>query len=192
MKILAIIPAKGYSERLKDKNIREVNGKPMLYWAIKACQDSRYDIETWVSSDNDHILELAESFGAKPYKREQRLCEGYVFKQEVIRDFCSKTLRMREYKDKPDIVISLQPNSPQIKGSHLDNGIDTLIKHDKNEIFSVDKDLMQNGAFRIMKRDYVWQRDLSTYCGAVMCDIVDIHDKEDLEAVEETSKYPLI
>ena len=114
------------------------------------------------------------------HDRDPRLSEPHVFKQEVIR---SATRHIIENHYKPDIVISLQPNSPQIKFSHLDAGIDCLIKNKKSEIFSVDRNLMQNAAFRIMETDYVFQRDLSTYCGVVVCDLIDVHTKEDLDLI---------
>ena len=43
---------------------------------------------------------------------------------------------------------------------------------------------MQNAAFRIMKRGYVFQKDLSTKCGVFVCDVHDIHTIEDIEFVE--------
>jgi CMP-N-acetylneuraminic acid synthetase len=184
VKVIAIIPAKGQSKRLPNKNKLIINGKPMLYWAINACKESKYNIDVWVSSEDNDILEMAKSFGAKPFKRDPSLSNPNTFKQEVIRDVINKLSNDWTQEEKPDLVISLQPNSPQIMGSHLDKGIETLIDNNRNEIFSVNSDLMQNGAFRIMKADYVNQRDLSTYCGVVICDLIDIHEKEDLDKVE--------
>ena len=188
VKVIAIIPAKGQSKRLPNKNKLIINGKPMLYWAIKACKESKYNIDAWVSSEENKILEMAKSFGAKIFKRGPYLSNPYIFKQEVIRDVINKLSNDWTQEEKPDLVISLQPNSPQIRGCHLDMGIETLIDNNRNEIFSVNSDLMQNGAFRIMKIDYVNQKDLSTYCGVVICDLIDIHDKEDLDKVERKLK----
>ena len=180
MKIIAIIPAKGNSRRLPQKNIFLFNGMPMIYWAIKACKESKYDIEPWVSTEDNKVKEIALEYGAKIHDRDPRLSEPHVFKQEVIR---SATRYIIENHYKPDVVISLQPNSPQIKFNHLDTGIDCLVKNKKSEIFSVDRNLMQNAAFRIMETDYVFQRDLSTYCGVVVCDLIDVHTKEDLDLI---------
>ena len=49
------------------------------------------------------------------------------------------------------------------------------------EIFSVGKNLIQNAAFRVFTSDYVFQEDLSTNCGVVVCDLRDIHTAEDVE-----------
>ena len=65
MKIVAIIPARGNSKRLERKNIYQIWGKPMLYWSIRACQESKYNIEPWISTEDEEIKEIAECFGAK-------------------------------------------------------------------------------------------------------------------------------
>ena len=80
------------------------------------------------------------------------------------------------------------PNSfkhPEIKPEHLDGAIDTLIKYNKDEVFSVDENLMQNAAFRIFKGDYVFQKDLSTNVGVYKCDLMDVHTIEDVNELEK-------
>ena len=183
MNIITIIPAKGNSNRFPNKNITMFNGKPMFTWAIDACSESKYPMNVYVSSDSKDILEIAEWYGAKPIQRKIEVCGDNVYKQAVIRSAAEEIGRYCEVNgiEYPDIAISLQPNSPQIKGYHLDLAIDTLIKENKDEIFSVDSNLMQNAAFRVMKWDYVFQKDLSTNCGVVVCDLKDIHTKEDME-----------
>ena len=185
IKIVAIIPANGFSKRLPNKNIMDFNGKPMLAWAVEACRESKYPMNVYVSSDSKNVLDIAKSYGVIPMLRDPSVCGDNVYKQAVIR---SVAYQIGSYCalndiDYPDIVISLQPNSPQIKGYHLDFALDTFIKSGKDEIFSVDSDLMQNAAFRIMKWNYVFQKDLSTNCGVVVCDLKDIHTKEDMEKI---------
>lgn len=187
MNIVTIIPAKGNSNRLPDKNIHMFRGKPMLAWAIQACEESKYPMSVYVNSDSENVLSIAEENGAIAIEREICVCGDDVPKQSVIRSTLSEILVdcRNNALLPPDIVISLQPNSPQIKGYHLDFGIDTFIRENKDEIFSVDSDLMQNAAFRIMKMEYVlWNEYVSTNCGVVVCDLKDIHTKEDMEEME--------
>ena len=178
MRVVAIIPAKGNSRRLPRKNIYPIWGKPMLYWAIKACKESKYDIEPWVSTEDNEVAEIAKSFGAKIHERNPELSDSKTYKQAVIRSAAKAIPEV-------DIFISLQPNSPQITAEHLDNAIDTLLKYNRNEIFSVDNNLMQNAAFRIFKGDYVFQEDLSTNCGVIVCDLHDVHTIEDVRYLEK-------
>ena len=188
-KILAVIPAKSESRRLTDKNICMVYGKPMLSWALIACNESRYKIETWLSSDSNEILKIGVQYGATPYKRDVKLCLDYVEKFLVIKDVITHINNIYPDDRKPQVVISLQPNSPQIRGEDLDRGIDLFLKSNKNEIFSVNSDLMQDGAFRIMKWDYVLRQEtLSTQCGAIVCNLIDVHTPEDINRVEAMQK----
>lgn len=179
-KILAIIPARGGSKRLKRKNIRLINNKPMISYAIDACKKSKYNIECYVSSEDKEICNISEKLGAKIHKRNKSLADDFTFKQDVIVDALNYFVSKNK---KPDIVISLQANSPEIKSSHLDEAISIFLGRNRKEIFSVDNDLMQNGAFRIMDCDYVYQKSLSTYCGVFICDLIDVHTEEDLREV---------
>lgn len=181
MKVIVVIPARGGSERLPRKNIYPIWGKPMLYWAIRASQMSRYINDIYVSSEDDEILDLAKSYGVNVIKRDISLSQSHIFKQDVIVDAVKKLTY------KPDIVVSLQPNSPEVSPIDIDGAIDKLIKHDRNEIFTVDSDLIQNAAFRIMKYDYVFQKSISTKSGVFVTYYKDVHKKEDVEYLEKHS-----
>tara|TARA_R100000008_G_scaffold67410_1_gene44463 strand:- start:189 stop:764 length:576 start_codon:yes stop_codon:yes gene_type:complete len=186
MKIAAIIPARGGSKRLKRKNIYPIWGKPMLFWAVQACKRSGYDIDVWVSTEDDEIASVAESCGAKVIRRDPSLAGDNVYKQAVIRS-AAQTIKEQT---NPDIYISLQANSPEIKAGYLDEAIDTLLRHDRDELFSVDGNLMQNAAFRIFKGDYVFQEDLSTNCGVFVCPLDDVHTLEDAEGLNDHGICP--
>ena len=64
--------AKGQSNRLPGKNLKEFNGKPMFLWNLKKLLMIFDDV--YVSSNSNEILELAESVGAKPILRREELC----------------------------------------------------------------------------------------------------------------------
>lgn len=181
MKVTAIIPARGGSKRLKNKNAYPVWGMPMIYWAIKACKGSSYNLEVWVTTDSPDIATLAKSFGAEVIMRGESTSNDAAFKQAAIREAASI---IDSQVGPSEIYISLQPNSPEIKSHHLDEAIDKLISHDKSEIISTDSNQMQNGAFRVFKGSYVYQQDLSTNCGFYTCELHDVHTKEDVEFLE--------
>lgn len=181
MKITAIIPARSGSKRLKNKNIYPVRGKPMLFWAIKACKESDYGIDAWVTTDSEEFAKTARECGAKVVMRDESVSNDSAFKQEAIRDAARK---IDAIKGKSDIYVSLQPNSPQIKSDHLDRAITVLISKGKSEIISANEDMMQNGAFRVFSGDYVYQQDLSTNCGFVIVNLDDVHTQQDVERIE--------
>ena len=185
MKIIAIIPARGGSKRLKRKNIVDICGKPMLYWAIKACKESKYDIDCYVSSEDDEIKLIAANHGANIHDRSPRLSDDKTFKQDVI---VAALEDLFKNKEKPDIVISLQANTPQINGKIIDDIMNLKISKNRKEIFSVDSNLMQNGAIRVMDYEYAFLKTLSMYCGVFICDLVDVHTFEDLKLAEQLMK----
>ncbi len=181
--IIAIIPARYGSKRLKNKNLKMIWGKPMIHWCIKAAKKSNYIDKIYVSSENNKILKYSKKIGANSIKRPEKLSKDNIFKIDVIRH------AVKNLKKKPSLVISLQPNSPDILSSDLDRGIEKLIKHNLNEVISSDVNGIQNAAFRIMKYDTVFQESLSTYCGFVITDSNDIHTLSDLKKIEKNKTY---
>ena len=187
-KIIAIIPARGGSKRLKRKNIFPIWGKAMIHWAIKACKESKYVSDVWVSTEDEHVKSTALVNGAKVHDRDPKLADDYVYKQEAIR---AATTHISKKGRRPDVVISLQANSPEITADILDKAIEKFFKYNRNELISTNESGIQNAAFRILKYDYVFQRDLSTKCGFFVCDLYDIHTLKDLEYVQgRTNRDP--
>lgn len=182
MKITAIIPARGGSKRLKNKNIYPIWGKPMLYWPVQACKSSEFKIDVCVSSDSEEILQVARDLDVKTHVRSASASNDKAYKQVAIREAARY---MEEKYGKSDIYISLQANSPTITAEQIDAGIKSLLENKKDEIFSVDDNLMQNAAFRIFKGDYVFQEDLSTNCGVIIAEAYDVHTLNDVKKIEK-------
>ena len=181
--VITIIPARLNSKRLKNKNLKRIWGKPMMYWCIKAAQKSKYINKIYVSSENKKVLNFAQKIGARIIERPKVLSHDKVYKIEVIKD------AIRKLNDKPSLIISLQPNSPDILSSDLDRGIEKLIRFNLNEVISTNNKGIQNAAFRIMKYKTLFQKSLSTYCGFVITDTSDIHTLKDLKMVEKNKIY---
>jgi CMP-N-acetylneuraminic acid synthetase len=184
-KVVAIIPARGGSKRLERKNIYPVWGKPMLYWAIKAAKESEHITDVWVTTEDEEIKRIALESGASVHTRDPELSQDHVYKMEAIRSAAS-FIERKHFK--PEIIVSLQANSPEITGVILDNAIESFVINDRNELISVDDELMMNAAFRIMKNWYIYQRDLSTKTGAFICDVHDVHTIEDVKFIEKRCK----
>ncbi|MBK6836153.1 MAG: hypothetical protein IPG89_18530 [Bacteroidetes bacterium] len=72
-KNIAIIPARGGSKRLVNKNIYLLKVKPLIAYSIEACLKSRSIEEIYVSSDSEEILAVAAQYGAKPLLRTHHL-----------------------------------------------------------------------------------------------------------------------
>lgn len=179
-----IIPARGGSQRLKKKNLYPIAGRPMIYWSIKACTTSKYIDTITVTTEDKDIKDYVNTLDVDNLyviDRPLELADNKTFKQEAI---CHAVMNTKLH----DIIISLQPNSPEVRTKDLDAALDKFILHDRNELISVDNNLIQNAAFRIMKDEYVFQKTLSTKSGAFITDYIDIHDEDDVKLVERSGR----
>ena len=184
-KIILIIPVRMGSKRLKNKNILPINKIPMFAYVAKEAAKSKFKIKLFVSSESNKIEDLCKKYNINYLKRPKNLSNSLIEKQEVIVHAIRYLIKKKE---KIDIVISLQANSPQFKAIDLDKAISFFIKNNKtekivNEVISVGKDNLQNGAFRIMKKKTVFQKTLSTKVGISFTDYIDIHNKKDYQKV---------
>jgi CMP-N-acetylneuraminic acid synthetase/spore coat polysaccharide biosynthesis predicted glycosyltransferase SpsG len=127
MKILVVIPARGGSKGIPKKNIRSLNGKPLIYYSIKNALNlkSKYNIDVYVSSDDEEILNISKNFGAKIHKRDKNLAEDNITLDPVIYS-AYQYAKTKENKDY-DLIITMQPTSPLLKTTSLMNAIDKMI-----------------------------------------------------------------
>ena len=183
--IIAIIPARGNSKRLKEKNIYKVWNKPMIFWSINAAKKSKYIKNIYVSSENDKILKIAKNLKVKTIIRPEILSDDKVFKMDVI---AHATKYIERKYGKPDIVVSIQANSPEISVKDIDGAIKHMIKYDRHEVVSVDNNGNQNAAIRTMLYNTVFQRTLSTKVGFYKTNITDIHTMSDIKKLKKKSK----
>jgi CMP-N,N'-diacetyllegionaminic acid synthase len=182
-KIILIIPVRMGSKRLKNKNILPIKKVPMFVYVARKILKSKFEIKLFISSESSKIKELCEKYDINFLKRPKNLSNSIIEKQEAIVHAIKYLIKKKE---KIDIVISLQANSPEVKVKDLDNAIDFFVKNNigekiTNEVISVGKDNLQNGAFRIMKKKTVFQKTLSTKVGIFFTDYIDIHNKKDYQ-----------
>lgn len=82
---LAIIPARGGSKRIPDKNIREIAGRPMIGWAIETAVACGLFDEVVVSTDSSRIAATAIACGATvPFERPAELADDFTSTLDVI------------------------------------------------------------------------------------------------------------
>ena len=135
MHILAVIPARGGSKGIPRKNLRLLNGKPLIYYAITNALRSRYITDVYVSSDDDEILYLAETFGAKVHKRDPKIADDQTTLDPVIYD--TFDYAQKREKKRYDIVVTMQPTSPLLQTESVDDAIERMLESDIETIISV-------------------------------------------------------
>lgn len=86
MSAVCIIPARGGSRRIPRKNERKFHGRPIIYYSIKAAQESQMFSKVIVSTEDDRIGRLAEGYGVTWYQRPMAVAEDSVGTQDVAAD----------------------------------------------------------------------------------------------------------
>ena len=81
---LALVPAKFYSQRLPKKNLRPLGGKPLLAWTLEAANASGIFADVWVSSESDHVFDVAAEYGAHALRRPPELAQPEATIAHVI------------------------------------------------------------------------------------------------------------
>lgn len=116
-KYLVIIPARGGSKGIPGKNIKSLNGKPLICYTIDAARSIADDSHICVSTDDDHIIATVEQYGLKvPFKRPEYLATDTAGTYGVL----LHALRYYEEKgERFDAIVLLQPTSPFRTGEHI-------------------------------------------------------------------------
>jgi CMP-N-acetylneuraminic acid synthetase len=115
MKIFAEIPARAGSQRVKNKNMRLLNGKPMIHYAIEAAKASKLLTAVYVNTDSEEIGEYALGQGVQYYKRQKDLASDHATSDEYNYDFFQST--------GADILVQVNPVCPFVTASLIDAAI---------------------------------------------------------------------
>ena len=90
MKIVAMIPARLGSQRLKKKNLAFLDGKPLIAHAIEKCFEANCFDAVYVNSESAEIGTVAESYGATFYQRPEDLGNSVATSEQFVYDFMKK------------------------------------------------------------------------------------------------------
>ena len=121
MEILAIIPARGGSKGIPHKNIKELCGHPLIYYSIKAGQDSKYVTRTVLSTEDELIKQKAIECGCEVIDRPMELAQDTTMTVPVMMHVLDELEKNENYI--PDAVVLLQPTSPLRNAEKLDKFI---------------------------------------------------------------------
>ncbi|MBC3229578.1 acylneuraminate cytidylyltransferase family protein [Serratia fonticola] len=172
-RVLAIIPARGGSKRLPNKNILPLGGKPLIKWSIDSALKSNLIDTVLVTSDSDEILSCCGNDNRLiKLKRKVELSTDTAKTIDVVINAIEFLAEKENYFD---IVVLLQPTSPLRTTSHIDESLQLFDKEDAMGVQSVcecahspvwcnvlDETLSLNN---FIKSDYIGVRsqDLETY-----------------------------
>jgi len=131
---IAIIPARGGSKRIPQKNIKYFCGKPIIVWSIETASASNCFDKIIVSTDDDEIAAISRNSGAEvPFSRPANLSGDYSDTISVIRH----AIRwIEKHNLKPEYVCCIYPTAPFMLVKDLKAGLQKIIKLQKNFVFT--------------------------------------------------------
>lgn len=137
MKILAIIPVRGGSKGIPGKNIKLLNGKPLLVYTSEIALQSKHFSEVIVSTEDEQIIKTAKSLGIKvPFVRPMELAQDNTPTIDVI------IHSLKWYQNQNvffDAVCLLQVTSPFRTVDFLDKAIEKFMETDSDSLISVQR-----------------------------------------------------
>jgi len=136
MKVLGTICARGGSKGVKNKNIRDLDGKPLISYTIEYFRKWGNADRIVCSTDSKKIADVAKEFGAEiPCMRPAKLASDNAFKLHVLQHivkFCEK-----QDDVKYDVIVDLDPTAPLRKQFFLKEALKKFIESDANNLYSV-------------------------------------------------------
>lgn len=121
MNPLVIIPARGGSKGIPYKNIKSLQGKPLIYYAIDAARYITDDAHICISTDDDKIVKTVEDYGIDvPFKRPDSLATDSAGTYEVLLHALN---HYEQHGESIDVVILLQTTSPFRTGKHVEEAL---------------------------------------------------------------------
>lgn len=132
MKRLAIIPARSGSKGLKDKNIIELCGKPLIAYSIEAAVNTNLFDKIIVSTDSELYAKISRQYGAEVLMRGEELSNDNSTTYMVLEDILKNKIL-----DTYDYFVLLQPTSPMRNAQHIIEAIEKFERKFKRFDFLV-------------------------------------------------------
>lgn len=131
---IAFIPVRGGSKSIPLKNIKSLNGKPLVYWTIKAANGAQKVDKVVVATDSQEIKKVVSSFNfdkVEIYDRDPKNAQDTSSTESVMLEFIDKAKLNLE-----DKFILIQATSPLLKSNYIDEMLEKLSTSKADSIFS--------------------------------------------------------
>lgn len=146
-KILALVPARSGSKGIKNKNIKLINGKPLIEYTLDFVNKLNFIDLKVVSSDSDKILKIAKKNNFIGIKRSKTLSGDKISDYKVIKSIIDNK---KILQSRCDYIIYLQPTSPLRKKQELVSALEKIIKEKYSSAWSISKIDKKNHPLKVM------------------------------------------
>ncbi len=136
MKILVVIPARGGSKRIPRKNVRMMNGKPLILYSIENALKlkDKFDVDVCVSTDDVELGGIAQGKNIEVVWRDEKLSADNVTLDPVIYDAVGKM--ENRFKVNYDVVVTMQATSPTLRGVTIQKALEDFADSDYDTMIS--------------------------------------------------------
>lgn len=133
--MIAIIPARGGSKGLPGKNVRPLNGKPLIAYAIEEALKAKHIDRVIISTDDEEIARVAVQYGAElPFMRPTELASDTA---QAIDNYIYTIGRLEEEgKEQIDAFVVLQPTSPLRIAEDIDGAVGLFLEKGADSVIS--------------------------------------------------------
>lgn len=176
MNFLSLIPARGGSKGIPNKNIKFLDGKPLIYYSIEVAKKAKLVNRVVVSTDSKEISAVAKKYGAEVIDRPAELASD---ESPTELTMIHAVVELEKSGYKPDYIVLLQPTSPLRYLDDIDNSINKILKDKADSLLSVQ-----------FNKHFLW-KDVKGRFTPVNYDILDRprRQKRNLEFLENGSIY---
>lgn len=135
MNVLTVIPVRGGSKGIPRKNVRLMNGKPLLMYSIENARLCRNITDLIITTDDEEIISIARSNNIEYIERDKSLAADNVTLDPVIYD---AVMQMeKRHTTEYDIIVTLQATSPLMTRETLDKALEQFLNSDADTCISV-------------------------------------------------------
>ena len=139
---VAFIPLRGGSKSIPLKNIKRLNGRPLIYWTLDAATACKHIDQVFVSTDSDEIKNVVKAYGSNKVSIINR-------SKETAEDYSSTESAMLEFAEQADFnnIVLIQATSPLLATNDLDKGFDKYLGEGYDSILSV-----------VRQKRFIWEK----------------------------------
>jgi len=162
---VAFIPVRGGSKSIPLKNIKKINGMPLVYWTAKAASESKYINKVYVSTDSQIIRETVLNFKLSKVEVIDR-------SEESATDTATTEQAMLEFAQKFsfDNIILIQATSPLLTAKDIDGGFDLFFTEGTDSVLSV-----------VRQKRFNWSLDCKGFAHPINYDFFNRPRRQDFE-----------
>jgi N-acylneuraminate cytidylyltransferase len=128
-RLVALVPMKGHSERVPNKNLRTFNGRPLCHWVLNTLDATPEVDEIVVNTDSEEIAAEAERFGATAFERPEALRGDYVEMNDILLHDVRRT--------DSDLYLQTHCTNPLLRSGTVSEAVVAFEEQDCDSLFSV-------------------------------------------------------